>query len=228
MADNIWDLSKPRITVHPDEALADLRAYAKTIPGQKTTATGYNKWTQRQYSQDTIRRLFGSWAKACELAGVDYQKTHKYSVDDLLSHIEKVAEWRKARPSIDDLKKYNKLNGTTITHDAYSRRWGSYKNFITLFARYKMGQISKEQLNGEVRGRNKRTPISARLRAEVFQRDGWKCTDCGVSAKDGAKLHVHHMVPASAGGTNEISNLTTNCSECNLGKSDQIQRHLTE
>lgn len=74
MSENIWDLSKPRVTVHPDDAIADICAYANTIPGQNTTAKGYNSWTQRRYSQDTIRRLFGNWASACEKANIPYKK----------------------------------------------------------------------------------------------------------------------------------------------------------
>ena len=173
MTDNIWDLSKRRVTIHPEDALADIRAYAKTIPGEKTTAAGYNRWPQGQFSRDTIKRLFGSWAQACERAGIEYKKTHKYSVDSLLSHIEKVAEWRQARPSTADLKKYNELHGTTITVEAYSRRWGGYKNFIHKFAQFKMGQISKQQLIDEASSTQAFTNIG-KAAVKVFERDGWK------------------------------------------------------
>jgi len=43
------------------------------------------------------------------------------------------------------------------------------------------------------------------------RRDGYKCTDCGAS---GVELHVHHIVPLSKGGTNDLDNLTTLCSHC--------------
>ena len=33
-------------------------------------------------------------------------------------------------------------------------------------------------------------------------------------------MHVDHIEPVSAGGTNDILNLITSCQECNLGKSN--------
>ena len=42
-------------------------------------------------------------------------------------------------------------------------------------------------------------------------RDGHKCTDCGAS---GVELHVHHVIPLSKGGTNDLDNLATLCRQC--------------
>lgn len=42
-------------------------------------------------------------------------------------------------------------------------------------------------------------------------RDGHKCADCGAT---GVELHVHHIVPLSKGGTNDLDNLATLCSMC--------------
>lgn len=47
-------------------------------------------------------------------------------------------------------------------------------------------------------------------RREVLSRDGHRCVNCG-STED---LEVHHIVPISKSGTNEISNLVTVCSDC--------------
>jgi hypothetical protein len=66
----------------------------------------------------------------------------------------------------------------------------------------------------------KRKGLSKKLRFEVFKRDSFKCVYCGRSAPD-VVLHVDHIVPASKGGTNEITNLVTACADCNLGKSDR-------
>ena len=49
------------------------------------------------------------------------------------------------------------------------------------------------------------------LSEAVKHRDGHKCTDCGAS---GVELHVHHIVPLSKGGTNDLDNLATLCSMC--------------
>lgn len=45
----------------------------------------------------------------------------------------------------------------------------------------------------------------------VLKRDKYCCVNCGVKGKG---LHVHHLVPRSAGGTDEPSNLRTLCSGC--------------
>ena len=42
-----------------------------------------------------------------------------------------------------------------------------------------------------------RDPIPARLRFEVLNRDGFRCRYCGRSQRDGAVLHVDHVVPFS-------------------------------
>lgn len=48
------------------------------------------------------------------------------------------------------------------------------------------------------------------IRQEVLQRDGFTCGNCGR----GDHLHVHHIVPLSVGGSNQISNLRTLCEDC--------------
>ena len=52
------------------------------------------------------------------------------------------------------------------------------------------------------------------LREAVFARDGYTCQCCGRAIKDGAILHVHHIVYRSQGGTNRMSNLITVCDKC--------------
>lgn len=63
-----------------------------------------------------------------------------------------------------------------------------------------------------------RTPISKSKRFEVFKRDGFQCQYCGATPPS-AILHVDHINPVKLGGGDEIDNLITACSACNLGKS---------
>lgn len=65
----------------------------------------------------------------------------------------------------------------------------------------------------------KRESISTRTRFEVFKRDQFKCTYCGVSAPN-VVLHIDHIKPVSKGGTNALTNLITACASCNGGKSN--------
>jgi len=49
------------------------------------------------------------------------------------------------------------------------------------------------------------------LRHQVYTRDNHTCQNCGATS---VELHAHHVVPLSAGGTNNTSNLTTLCASC--------------
>ena len=51
----------------------------------------------------------------------------------------------------------------------------------------------------------------ARARVKALERDGWKCTECGVMRG----LEVDHVKPISDGGAMyELSNLSTKCRWC--------------
>lgn len=66
--------------------------------------------------------------------------------------------------------------------------------------------------------------ISAKLKAIVFDRNGFTCQMCGATPGDididtgrMVRLHVGHIVDKSLGGRDELSNLRTLCSSCNQG-----------
>lgn len=77
--------------------------------------------------------------------------------------------------------------------------------------------------NKPAKPKRQRTRIPRGLRHEVFKRDNYTCVECGAKKEDGATLHVDHKIPVSKGGTDELDNLQTLCSDCNLNKSDVIQ-----
>ena len=68
-------------------------------------------------------------------------------------------------------------------------------------------------------GGHNRQAIPPQLRFRVLQRDAFRCFYCGRTARDGAQLHLDHVVPVSAGGATSEDNLLTACDACNLGKS---------
>lgn len=73
----------------------------------------------------------------------------------------------------------------------------------------------------------KRKAISKKLRFDVFKRDGFICQYCG-SVPPKVILHVDHIHPVSKGGNNEIDNLVTSCSVCNLGKGARTLENIPE
>jgi hypothetical protein len=73
------------------------------------------------------------------------------------------------------------------------------------------------------KSKNRRVPISKKLRFEIFQRDSFTCQYCKRSKnEDNVKLQLDHKIPVSEGGTDHINNLITSCEDCNLGKSNKI------
>ena len=51
------------------------------------------------------------------------------------------------------------------------------------------------------------------IKAYVLHRDGYKCQHCKGKLKD-KKLHIHHIIWKSKGGTDEPGNLLTLCESC--------------
>ena len=66
-----------------------------------------------------------------------------------------------------------------------------------------------------------RKPLPKWLRFAIFKRDGFKCTYCGAGPKQ-SRLQVDHIHPWSKGGTDDPSNLTTACTDCNGGKAAKL------
>lgn len=60
------------------------------------------------------------------------------------------------------------------------------------------------------------------VRRQVLTRDGNTCVDCGISEE----LHVHHLIPRSAGGPDVPSNMVTLCAGCHAGKHLNLQASL--
>ena len=65
--------------------------------------------------------------------------------------------------------------------------------------------------------REGRQPIPRKLRHQVFQRDNYRCRECGATNKQ-TRLHVDHIIPVAKGGTNDLDNLQTLCEKCNRAK----------
>ena len=81
-------------------------------------------------------------------------------------------------------------------------------------------KIKEQELFADLKKRE-RSKMNDSLRYDILKRDGFRCTICGASAEEGAKLHVDHIVPIAKGGKTMADNLRTLCSSCNFGKSDK-------
>lgn len=55
----------------------------------------------------------------------------------------------------------------------------------------------------------------------IRERDGHACQYCGATeASSGAKLHLDHLLPRSAGGADVAGNLVVACRSCNSARHD--------
>jgi hypothetical protein len=91
-------------------------------------------------------------------------------------------------------------------------------------AELKPGQYLLNEIPPEKTGVMFAQSISARLRAEVLDRNGFTCQMCGLTPGDidpetgrKVRLHLGHIVDKSLGGRDELSNLRALCSTCNQG-----------
>jgi predicted restriction endonuclease len=57
----------------------------------------------------------------------------------------------------------------------------------------------------------------------IFERDGYKCVQCGRGIKDGVELHVDHIKPKDLGGQAIIENGQTLCAQHNFMKKNLKQ-----
>ena len=88
----------------------------------------------------------------------------------------------------------------------------------------KPGQYMLRQAPDKERGVQFVRGISAKLRAEVLDRNGFTCQMCGLTPGEidpatsrKVRLHIGHIVDKVHGGKDELSNLRALCSTCNQG-----------
>lgn len=66
----------------------------------------------------------------------------------------------------------------------------------------------------------------ARVRKEIRKRDGCNCFYCNYPFSDEFPPTIEHLLPASAGGSDHVSNLVLACDTCNkiVGAWDLIRK----
>jgi hypothetical protein len=74
---------------------------------------------------------------------------------------------------------------------------------------------ASEKRRSKNQGMNWIRPVK---RLAIYMRDGLSCAYCGQAIEDGVKLTLDHVIPVSAGGGNEETNLVTACLRCNSSR----------
>ncbi len=91
-----------------------------------------------------------------------------------------------------------------------------FYELVDIYKQWQKGNKYEETVKQE------RKIMNDDIRYNVLKRDNYTCQICGATAKNGAKLHVDHIIPVSRGGKTVMSNLQTLCDRCNIGKSNKV------
>ena len=110
---------------------------------------------------------------------------------------------------------YYRSNGGNV-NDSRKEKY-LFNDLVTIYNDWKNGNKFEETKKQE------RKIMNDDIRYNVLKRDNYKCQICGATAKDGAKLHVDHIIPVSKGGKTVMNNLQTLCERCNIGKSNKTE-----
>lgn len=218
---------------HRDIPLADLvadlkRAHALAAKdGMTLSYRSYGDYGQ--YSAATIAARFGSWNQGLANAGLAHNEVKDASEEELFLNLERVWIALGRQPKTRDLKRPL----STVTHDVYSRRFGSFRQALQAFLAWVQerdpdaiaestgddGSSGEPAAPSRAKRRTSRN-ISDRMRFRVLMHDGFACQSCGASPQKqrGVELRVDHIVPWSKGGETVEENLQTKCQKCNLGK----------
>ncbi|MCF6311326.1 MAG: HNH endonuclease [Verrucomicrobiales bacterium] len=65
--------------------------------------------------------------------------------------------------------------------------------------------------------------ISRKKLLEVYQLGGNSVDRCGMCGESGLTLDIHHKLPLSEGGTNELANLKLLCPNCHRREHDEMR-----
>ncbi|MDO5332148.1 MAG: HNH endonuclease [Bacillota bacterium] len=150
----------------------------------------------------------------CELLKVKYSNASEIEH----KHFDKEKLITCTTPLVTIEVEYVSPAGQSRHKKSYSYTWENVLQQIKIIDDKENRKNSKEY---------QRSIMSSSLRYDVLNRDNFRCTICGRTARDGVKLVIDHIVPVSKGGKTTMSNLRVLCEECNLGKSDKYDEYDT-
>ena len=110
---------------------------------------------------------------------------------------------------------------STIKGEVYAKKNTIFpeRDVITLIKRLnnKSGYFYNDREIWDALCRVERAKVSNKMRFSIYERDGHKCCNCGISGRY-ATLEIDHIIPISKGGKSTYDNLQTLCHKCNVQK----------
>ena len=148
-----------------------------------------------------------------------------------MDHLDNVCKWNRALDKIcQQTPKFEKFKGEC--YPVFSMQYTSPAGRSTVEETFVFSSKNTKKLLSQVevlvlRQQSKkfqRAAMMSQLRDAILRRDNWTCQCCGNSVflEPNLLLEVDHIIPVSAGGKTEPSNLQTLCWKCNRKKSDKI------
>jgi len=221
-----FELKKTLKGASDEEVLEDLRSAAALLGKDTITMNEYAEVGMGHSS--SVRRRFGSWFRALELAGLQPSRSKiGISNDELFDNLRGLWILLGRQPSYSEIKKPD----SKYSAGTYEKRFGSWTKSLEAFINWinsdedqepsteKYSSDSIKQTKASKKHRTRRE-VSDRMRFRILLRDGFSCKSCGASPlkSQGVELHVDHILPWSKGGETVEDNLQAKCSKCNLGK----------
>lgn len=137
---------------------------------------------------------------------VGARRPRRFTNDEIVEVLQDLAVKLGRTPSSRDFEKHVGMSSATVQH-----HFGSYNRAVEL-----AGLVPNLPAPPTFTESERLVPWSMRFR--ILSRDGFRCTYCGGSPREGYILHVDHKTARSMGGLTNETNLRTACHVCNMGK----------
>ncbi len=124
------------------------------------------------------------------------------------------------------LEKFKPFTHLTAVFIPFGGPWGNSPHNPNAWKR----EDGSDLIPGYRQPRQRRT-FSQSMRKAVMEKTAGRCYSCGHKFSDVSEVWIEHIVPFSAGGSNEIENLLPGCPLCNYTRQNftprKIQRILS-
>ncbi len=226
MTDAPFRFEIDRVKTHASKAeiIASLREYGRLHRCQTFGMREYDGWKKRLVTSETIRRQFGSWAKALHEAGFRAVRGQKVDPAAMVEAFRACWKEQRSVPSLRQLEAFLEHKKYPFRVKTYGAFFGGVGRLAKRIVQVQNGELSEGDLLRRVERERPSCPsIPDKLRYAALKKDGEQCVKCGASPKKNpaVTLEVDHIIPVAAGGITDLKNLQTLCRSCNQGKKDE-------
>ncbi len=207
------------------EILDDLKAFSEKCRTRSFTTRQYDKWKDRRITSGSITKIYGSWSKAMQEAGLKSTRAWKRDIKDLVETFKRCWVDQKSEPTKQQFEDYLKRTNSPYTIKSYTHYFGSLGRLAQRIEDRQNERISDAQLYERHKPSKVRKPLPLDLRYTILQRDKHRCVICGASPSTdpSVTLEIDHIIPVAKNGSDSPDNLRTLCHACNQGKKDRIE-----